>query len=203
MRVKRNINKGFTLIELLVSLSLFSVTMLVATGALLSLVDANAKSQSNQSIMNNLNIAIDGMMRSIRMGYDYSCGTNRLINKNNCTTTPSSQIAYRTYDGKFQSYYLQNKRIYRIQCEGENYNSSRCSDLPITSPDIEINGFDIMVHGVSRSLSEGNYIQPVAVFIINGVSATQNVSSAIYGTKPKNQIKFIVQTVATQRVLDL
>ena len=199
----QKINTGFTLIELLVSLSLFAVTMLVATGALLSLVDANAKSQANQSVMNNLNISIDGMMRSVRMGYDYSCGTNRLINRQDCTSNPDSKIAYRTYNGKFQSYYLNNKRIYRIQCPGSNYNSARCTDLPITSPDIEINRFDIMVHGASRSLSEGNIIQPVAVFIIEGVSSTDNRAQAIYGTKAKTQTRFTVQTVATQRVLDL
>jgi len=196
-------NKGFTLIELLVSLSLFAVTMMVGMGALLSLIDANSKAQANQSVMNNLNIAIDGMIRSVRMGFNYSCGTNRLLNKNDCAGLPSNKFSFSNYKGNFQSYYLSGKRIFRILCTTSNYNSSSCVTLPVTSEDIEITRFDVLVNGSSASFRAGNVIQPVAVFIIEGVAGSKNISSAIYGRKDKTRTDFKIQTVATQRILDI
>src|SRR3989338_9484397 len=64
---------GFTLIEMIVSIALFAVVMTVAVGALLSLTGANKKAQALQSVMNNLNISVDSMVRNIRMGRDYEC----------------------------------------------------------------------------------------------------------------------------------
>src|SRR3989338_5348699 len=68
--------RGFTLIEMIVAVALFAVVMLVSVGALLSLVGANRKAQALQSVMNNLNIALDGMVRSIRMGTSYRCASS-------------------------------------------------------------------------------------------------------------------------------
>lgn len=65
---------GFTLVEMIVAVALFAIVMLVAVGALLSLTGANRKAQALQSVMNNLNIALDGMVRNVRMGTEYQCG---------------------------------------------------------------------------------------------------------------------------------
>ncbi|MEK7093249.1 MAG: type II secretion system protein, partial [Patescibacteria group bacterium] len=70
------LSRGFTLIEMIVSVGLFAVVMIICVAALLSLVDANKKAQAIQSVMNNLNVAVDGMVRSIRMGTNYHCGTD-------------------------------------------------------------------------------------------------------------------------------
>jgi len=66
--------RGFTLVEMIVAVALFSVVMLVSVGTLLALVGANRKAQALQSVMSNLNIALDSMVRSIRMGSVYHCG---------------------------------------------------------------------------------------------------------------------------------
>src|SRR3989344_3957545 len=71
---RSNTKAGFTLIEMIIAVGLFAVVMLVCVGALLSLVGANRKAQALQSVMNNLNVAVDGMVRSIRMGSTYHCG---------------------------------------------------------------------------------------------------------------------------------
>ena len=68
---------GFSLIELLVSMTIFSVVMTMAAGTLLVLLDANAKAQNKQQILNNLTVAVDSMSREIRTGYNYVCSTNR------------------------------------------------------------------------------------------------------------------------------
>ena len=64
-------NKGFTLIEMMVAVSLFTVVMLVSVGSLLALIDASKRAQGIQSVMNNLNVALDGMVRALRMGQKY------------------------------------------------------------------------------------------------------------------------------------
>src|SRR4051812_37401392 len=72
-RAPRSPKAGFTLVEMLVAIALFSIVMVVAVGTLLSLAAANKKAQALQSVMNNLNISLDGMVRSLRMGTSFQC----------------------------------------------------------------------------------------------------------------------------------
>jgi len=62
---------GFTLIEIMVSLAIFSIVVVVATGALLSTIDATKKAQATQTVLTNLNLALEGMTREIRVGSNY------------------------------------------------------------------------------------------------------------------------------------
>lgn len=205
LKAQKN-NLAFTLVELLVALGLFAVAMTVAVGAVLSVVDANAKAQATQSVMNNLNIALDGMLRSVRMGTFYTCGynTNLMNPGKDCSSLPSNKLAFKNYEGNFQAYYLNGTQIYRILCDTPNYSSDpvHCSDLPITSSDIKIDRFDIYVNGAEYTYPN-DAVQPIAVFIIEGTAASQNVSSGLYGKKKKTRVNFKIQTVATQRILDL
>src|SRR4051812_1208116 len=88
---RRRGSRGFTLIEMIVAVGLFSIVMLVCVGALLSLVNANRKAQALQAVINNLNIALDGIVRNARMGYNYhgadggaSCGASDYRNPHDC-----------------------------------------------------------------------------------------------------------------------
>jgi prepilin-type N-terminal cleavage/methylation domain-containing protein len=65
--------KGFTLVEMVVSLGIFAVVAVVAVGALLKITDANKKSQSMKTAINNLNFALESMSREMRVGTDYHC----------------------------------------------------------------------------------------------------------------------------------
>ena len=67
-------HKGFTLIEVMVSISIFTVVMVVALGAILSIVNANRKAQSLHTVINNVNLAVETMTRDLRTGYGYKCG---------------------------------------------------------------------------------------------------------------------------------
>ena len=86
--------KGFTLVEMIVAIALFAVVMLVAVGALLSLTGAHRKAQALQTVMNNLNISLDGMVRNIRMGTEYNCvgGTSTGLNTANCPSSPGGKV---------------------------------------------------------------------------------------------------------------
>lgn len=70
----KNRQKGFTLIEMIVSLGVFAVVVVVAVGALLSIISTNRQLQAEQSVMTNLAFALDSMTREIRTGYAYFCG---------------------------------------------------------------------------------------------------------------------------------
>lgn len=67
--------RGFTLIEMLVSVGIFTVVMVVALGALLSVSESDRKAQTIKTITNNLGFALEGMSRTIRTGINYSCGS--------------------------------------------------------------------------------------------------------------------------------
>ncbi len=66
--------KGFSLVELLVALTVFLVLVTLGIGSLLRMIDAHAKTQSLQLIMNNLNFTLEGISRHVRFGHDYDCG---------------------------------------------------------------------------------------------------------------------------------
>ena len=71
--------RAFSLIEIMVAVAIFSVVMLVAVGSLIALIDANRKAQAIKSVMNNLNFAVESMVRNARVGTDFHCesdGTN-------------------------------------------------------------------------------------------------------------------------------
>ena len=67
--------RGFTLIEVMVSVSIFAMAMLVATGSVFSIVEANKKTHTLKSVMTNLNFALESMARDIRLGSRYGCDT--------------------------------------------------------------------------------------------------------------------------------
>ncbi len=62
---------GFTLVEVLVSMSIFAVVVTMAVGTLIVLMDANAKAQAVQSVINNTSFVLDGMVRDNRTGFYY------------------------------------------------------------------------------------------------------------------------------------
>lgn len=67
----KNSQSGFTLIEMIVSLAIFTVVALIALGALIKVMDANRKSISLKTAINNLNFAVESMSREMRVGSKY------------------------------------------------------------------------------------------------------------------------------------
>lgn len=90
MSTYKKSHKGFTLIEMLVAVGLFSVVMLVAVAAILSIIGNNKKAQGINNVVNNLNFAIESMVRDMKTGYLYKCSGNWPIAKNSSDLCPSS-----------------------------------------------------------------------------------------------------------------
>ena len=66
----RNI-RGFTLVEIMVAVSVFVLVMVISSGAIISVFNANQKSKNLRSAMDNLNLTMESMTRTIRFGTKY------------------------------------------------------------------------------------------------------------------------------------
>src|SRR3990167_4557212 len=152
-------SRGFTLIEMIVSTALFAVVMLVSVTTLLSLVDANRKTQALHSVMNNLNIALDSMVRALRMGSVYHCGGGEYSLARDCSNG-DLVLAFESFGGDRgdtgdQWVYLYDattKRIYKSEDSGQN-------SIAITSPSVTIDSMKFYVIGTTP----GDTSQPKVV----------------------------------------
>lgn len=180
---------GFTLIELLVSLALFSIVVMISIGTLLSLVDANRQAQSLTSIANNLNFAVDTMVRAISTGTDYYCGSGTVGSgwssgdTRDCTADESNQwLRFEDDDGDTVTYFMQSGALWRIK-EGTTQR--------LTAPEISVDAIGFVVTGTARG---GNTVQPTVTVMIQATAG---------GGDTATDSTFSVQTTVTQRVLDL
>ena len=175
--------RGFTLVEMIVAIALFSVVMIVCVGALLALVNANRKAQALQSVMNNLNIALDGMVRSVRMGNSYDCDGNA-GGLQDCING-STQLSFKPYGDVNEP-----RWAYRFS-GSELQRSTGGSDFAaITAPEVTIDKMLFYVVGTAR----GDAVQPKVVIVIEGSAGVPRSST---------RTTFHLQATAVQRVLDL
>ena len=83
--------KGFTLIEIIISLGIFMVVAVVAIGALISIIDANKKSHTSNTVIVDLGLAVESFSRELRVGSAYYCGQNSTFDNSPDGTLLTSQ----------------------------------------------------------------------------------------------------------------
>ncbi|MCX6702244.1 MAG: type II secretion system protein [Candidatus Zambryskibacteria bacterium] len=179
--------KGFTLVELMVSVSVFVIIMVISMGSILSIFDANRKSQSLRTVMDNLNFTMEAMTRTIRFGTNYHCdatlGDISTPAPRDCNLGASS-IVVKASDGKKVAYKLSDGRITRSINGGVDYF--------VTSSDVTITDLKFRVVG-STPYSVGNDLyQPQAIITISGFS----------GIKATTKSSFSLETTVSQRMFD-
>ncbi|HET8581479.1 MAG TPA: type II secretion system protein [Candidatus Paceibacterota bacterium] len=191
---------GFTLVEMLVSIALFSVVMLVCTGSLLALVAANKKAQALHSVMENLNIATDSMVRAVRMGSAYHCGSLGDPSTTRDCTSGDSYFWFEPFNGwpGEEVYYFADDgngigRLYRAESTQSGVAANPSTGVPVTSAEVNLTSVQFFVYGSTPQ--EGT--QPKVVIIFKGEANTGNASD------PTSQTSFTVQATASQRALDL
>ncbi len=200
---KRSLQNGFTLVEMIISLAIFTVVAVVAVGALLKVMDANRKSISLKTTINNLNFALESMSREMRVGRDYDLDhdngviidKNYFTNKSNKITSGNWTIAFRSSNISTDSegkkcnlvfayrYDESQEKLLKAQqpnCDS-SIGSSNFQDL--TSEDIKITSTIIEV---SNEPNE----QPYVFIWLQGES----------GVKVKDKVDFSVQTRVSQRI---
>ncbi|HWO07320.1 MAG TPA: type II secretion system protein [Candidatus Paceibacterota bacterium] len=193
---------GFSLIELMVAVTLFAVVMLVAVGALLSLVDANRKARALESVMNNLNIAVDGMVRSMRMGNSFNCNAEAVPDPNVGGDCPNGDVlvSFAPF-GSDPNDAGERWVYYFVEGSGETpgqlwrSRDGGTSGEPITAPEVDIEEVSFYVVGTIRANTPTQDLsQPKIVVVIKGTAGGESVRTAT---------TFYIQATAVQRVLDL
>ncbi len=191
MRKKTHNNvlqKGFTLIEIMVSLSVFIIIMTISLGSILSILGANEKSHTKKTAMDNLNFALESMARTVRFGTGFYCGTTAVVAPdpaptNDCLVGGSSSFSVRASDNTLVVYSLSGGKIMK------SVNNGVAS--AITSPEMTISRLTFYV--ANSSAFGVDYAQPRVLMVLSGT----------VGSKTSTQSTFNLQTMMSQRKLDI
>lgn len=196
--------RGFSIVELLVAFTIFSLIMVTAIGALTSVISANRKARSIQSVMNNLNFALESMARNIRVGTVYHCktgspnlppdggkGIGQIGAPKDCKNG-GELFAFEANDGDPSDttdqivYRFANGRIEK--CELNCAKGLGGDYISITAPNVVIDDFRFYVQGAKR----GDNKQPYVIMTLRGA----------VGVDPKESSEFQIQTTVSQRIID-
>jgi hypothetical protein len=179
---------------MIVAVGLFAVVMVVCITALLSLVDANRKAQGLQSVMNNLNIALDGMVRGVRMGSEYHCGQSGSYTVPADCPLGDTLLSFQPFhEGAapvspwLYWFGVDQNGIGRLY---KSEDGTLTGGVPITAPEVSIESATFYVIGAART----DDLQPKVLVVVKGSAG---------GTKVTVRTTFHIQATAVQRVLDL
>ena len=169
------------------------MVMLVATTALLSIVDADRKAQNEQISFANLDFAIESISRAARVGSAFRCITGGFSNVNieqpNDCSGGGTAFAFEPYGGSPGNpndqyvYRLSGTQIQRSVDGGVNF-------VPITAPQIVIQGLTFYVRGANEAAKNK---QPIVLMSVYGYA----------GTTTRSQVNFNIETSISQRLLDI
>ncbi len=187
-RSKISTIKGFTLIEMMVSVAIFVTVMTVAAGAIISIIDANRKSQSSKSVVDNMHFALEEMARNIRTGSNYSCKLDATDDQEmNCAITGSEYFYFMTQKGT-QLAYRFNVGLSSIEI---SYNRGG-SWSRLTAPEVVVNNLRFYVSGAGLQAPDAE-LQPRVFITVKGTSDPERL---------KYKTSFNIQTSITQRNLE-
>ena len=189
MLLKQSKKSGFTLIELLVSISIFSVVIIIAIGALLNLARAADRSHAILTAINNMDFAMEQMGRTLRIGGDYYCSSGHhpvTSEQQDCVWGQGkSSLSFTDKDGR-RILYSHNK--VRGALDRENLSEVPSRVFDITSPEIFIDSLIFNVVGSSKFDS----VQPRVLIRIKG-------RTSIKSLREQDQVSFDLQTTVSQR----
>ena len=174
-------NTGFTILELLVSFALFSVVLTVTLGSIMTIADSNKKARSLMSVTNNLNFAVDSMVRSFKTG-NVDNPDGFVLNQGNCFETEEIE-----YD--LDNLGASREVIYCFELDsndrGRIIKTTPDSSVELTSPDVDIKYLKFIDNSVGA--------QPMLTIVMEGeVKVSERINSA-----------FSIQTSISQRRLEI
>ena len=197
---------AFTMVELLVAVALFTVVMLISVAVVFSIIGGNRKAQSINAVVNNLNFSIESMVRDMKTGYYYRCGTDVNITLPTFYDSPPANLCAAEKTSaqtsiSFVSLLKQNPEAVKYEfVPGDSdrpgridkYTSVRGSGVfsgaPLTSPDVDIKSVRFYID----SPAPGSGSQPSVFILISGTAKSGSTES-----------DFIIQTFVSQRLLNI
>lgn len=183
--------------EMLIATMLFTIIMIIGTGAVLNVNAVHKKTQKMRAVIDSLHFVMEDMARSLRVGSDYICSNTADFN----TLNPSFPncgngvlISFEAVDGDPQesgdqvAYKIdfnpidpQNLSVFKSENSGGVFFQLTPSEVEI---DEKTSGFTVF----GASTGDG---QPRAIIRLNGVVITKDFRSP-----------FSIQTTVSQRLLE-
>lgn len=171
--------KGFTLIELMTAITIFTVVMTVSMGSIIGIFDANRKSRSLKTVMNNLNLAVESMAKEMRFGKNFHCGSGSVTIPQNCSSG-GTLMSFLSSDD-VQVTYKFSGQVIEKEAAGGGF-------AAVTAPDTIIDDMTFYTLGAGTT----DTLQPKIIIIIKSHSGTG-----------KSRTDFTLETLVSQRVLDI
>lgn len=139
-------NQGFTLIEMVVAVGVFTIVIVITLASFLNISDIQNKSIALRVVNDNINFAVETMVRDIRTGKNYcsSCSGSSMFN---FTNSRGEQVVYRLSGGVIE----------RSSDGGLNF-------ISLTSEEVNIDNFVFTVTGEEVGDAE----QPLVTINISG-----------------------------------
>lgn len=189
----RKKQRGFTLIEMLISISLFTIVVTIAFGALMTIMSASNKAKTIKIVVNNLNLAIESMSREIRTGSYYNCITASNTyefgdgeGEEDCDLKEGNVLVFKAENGDTVAYYL-NTSTNQIMVYRKPDGVTAGTRNSLTGDDVEVEKLQLAVKGTEK----GDNIQPRVLLVLKGAIRQVNVAS-----------EFNIQTTISQRKIE-
>lgn len=182
--------RGYSLIEMIVAVALFSLVMLLATGALIKFMSLERVARYTNDVTTNLSFAVDSMSRSIRTGTNYKCGGSGT----NCWPTPMNSLTFTDDQGRTVTYKLKSDGSLG-RCTVGNC-GIEANVIGLTDKRITIKSLRFYVKGVgSANVGGDSHITQPQVLI--------SMQGEMKPDSNRPPVSFTIQTLATQRLLEL
>lgn len=178
-------NNGFTLIEVMVSVSIFAIVVLVSMTATLSIINANKQAQALGDVINNMNFSVESMVRDLRTGYNYTCGSPS-SSTSGCPATAVNSVTFRSSISGCDVRYWWDSGAKTIN--KDSFSPCTASTQTLTSNNISVSKFDLFVTNTNAS----SYQQPLILMILKAK-----------GSVGKQSTEFNLQTLISQRRLNI
>jgi type II secretory pathway pseudopilin PulG len=176
-----NRKDGFTLVEIIIAIGLFITVVTISLGSLIGLYNANNKSQSLSSVINNINYSVENMVRIIRFANIYHCGNIGTLTAQRSCDSGDTFLAITT-GGQTTIYRINGAKLEVSTNGGASY-------TPVTSGEVTVTNAKFYVFNTTP----GDNNQPYVLMTIKGYA----------GKKPSTQSSFDIQTTVSRRKLDL
>lgn len=215
--------QGFTLVEMLVVLFLFSFIMTLATSVLFSTQAINVKLQETQSVLDNVNVSLETMVRDIRYGSHFNCmdslpnvdvDTSYLLRRScsyeNVGANHGGKVLFlKPIDATDKDdrivYYATTTATGMVIQKDEYFFGKPKASFQITADDVRIKTLLFYVVGASSTIpvkditdtdipGTEDYIQPLITITIAGETIPIKGGSS--------STPFVVETSVSSRVLD-
>jgi prepilin-type N-terminal cleavage/methylation domain-containing protein len=194
--------RGFTLVELLVVLALFTMVIVLASGALYSAQAQNVKLQQTQVILDGVNLAVEVIARDIRYGSQFYCGNATsspitALPATRCTNggtilvfKPSVPLSVSNPSFDRVVYYRSpNGALFKQEYPA---GTAVAPATQITTSDFNVTGLTFYVFGAEQSPTD--YNQPLVTVSLSGVTIPTKSD-----VKP---VSVTLQTSASSRRVD-